>query len=163
RCDHQTRQAGGQARPDQHRRGRDLQLPRWQGFHYRRCCFACPYARRMGRPLLILVDTHVVVWLAFDQNQISAKARAVIDEARGFRDGLAISDFTLLELAMLASKGRIHLGIASNPSFRKSKPALSSCRSVAVRVRALRNFQELIPKIQRIASSQPPRWSKAFL
>jgi len=61
---------------------------------------------------LILVDTHVVVWLAFDQSQISSKARAAIDEARGLRDGLAISDFTLLEAGTLASRGRIHLGIS---------------------------------------------------
>jgi len=61
---------------------------------------------------LILVDTHVVVWLAFDQNQISSKARAAIDEARDHGDGLAISDITLLELATRASKGRIHLGIS---------------------------------------------------
>jgi PIN domain nuclease of toxin-antitoxin system len=61
---------------------------------------------------VILVDTHVVVWLAFDQNQLSKKARAAIDDARKNGDGLAISDITLLELAVLASKGRIHLGIS---------------------------------------------------
>src|SRR5258708_39614238 len=66
----------------------------------------------MGRPVLILVDTHVVVWLAFDQSQISSKARAAIDEARELGDGLAISDFTLLEVATLASGGRVHLGIS---------------------------------------------------
>jgi PIN domain nuclease of toxin-antitoxin system len=60
---------------------------------------------------VILVDTHVVVWLAFDQKQLSKKARAVIDDARKNGDGLAISDITLLELAVLVSKGRIHLGI----------------------------------------------------
>lgn len=59
---------------------------------------------------MILVDTHVVVWLAFDQTQISSKARAAIAEARDLRDGLAISDVTLLEVGTLASKGRIHLG-----------------------------------------------------
>ena len=61
---------------------------------------------------MILVDTHVVVWLAFDQNQISTKARAAIDTARRSGDGLAISDITLLELATLASKGRIRLDIS---------------------------------------------------
>ncbi len=66
----------------------------------------------MGQPLLILVDTHVVVWLAFEQDRISSKAKAAIDDARGHRDGLAISDMTLLEVANLASKGRIHLGIS---------------------------------------------------
>jgi PIN domain nuclease of toxin-antitoxin system len=61
---------------------------------------------------VILVDTHVVVWLAFDQKQLSKKARAAIDDARNNGDGLAISDITLLELAVLANKGRIHLGIS---------------------------------------------------
>ncbi len=61
---------------------------------------------------MILVDTHVVVWLAFDQDQISRKARSAIDDARKNADGLAISDITLLELATLASKGRIRLDIS---------------------------------------------------
>src|ERR1019366_7337623 len=63
----------------------------------------------MGQTQVILVDTHVVVWLAFDQDQISRKARTAIDDARKNADGLAISDITLLELATLASKGRIRL------------------------------------------------------
>lgn len=61
---------------------------------------------------MILVDTHVVVWLAFDQDQISRKARTAIDEARRNADGLAISDITLLELAALVSRGRIRLDIS---------------------------------------------------
>jgi len=61
---------------------------------------------------VILVDTHVVVWLAFDQDQISRKARVAIDNARRKGDGLAISDITLLELATLASKGRVRLNIS---------------------------------------------------
>ena len=60
---------------------------------------------------MILVDTHVVVWLAFDQNRLSKKAKAAIDDARKNGQGLAISDISLLELATLASKGRIHLNI----------------------------------------------------
>ena len=61
---------------------------------------------------MILVDTHVVVWLTFDQDQISRKARSAIDDARKNADGLAISDITLLELATLARKGRIRLDIS---------------------------------------------------
>jgi PIN domain nuclease of toxin-antitoxin system len=61
---------------------------------------------------VILVDTHVVVWLAFDQDQLSRKAKTAIDDARRSAAGLAISDITLLELATLASKGRIHLDIS---------------------------------------------------
>jgi PIN domain nuclease of toxin-antitoxin system len=66
----------------------------------------------MGRSLLILVDTHVVVWLAFDQTQISRKASAAINDARKLADGLAISGMTLLELATLASRGGIQVGIS---------------------------------------------------
>jgi PIN domain nuclease of toxin-antitoxin system len=60
---------------------------------------------------VILVDTHVVVWLALDQTHLSKNARAAIDDARRNGDGLAISDITLLELATLSSKGRIRLDI----------------------------------------------------
>jgi PIN domain nuclease of toxin-antitoxin system len=66
----------------------------------------------VGETQVILVDTHVVVWLAFDQNRISRKARTAIDDARKNADGLAISDITLLELATLARKGRIQLDIS---------------------------------------------------
>lgn len=66
----------------------------------------------MGRTQVILVDTHVVVWLAFDQKKISTRARAAIDDARKNAQGLAICDITLLELATLASKGRIRLDVS---------------------------------------------------
>jgi len=61
---------------------------------------------------VILVDTHVVVWLAFDQAQLSKNAKAAINDARQSGEGLAISDITLLELATLANKGRIRLDIS---------------------------------------------------
>ena len=57
----------------------------------------------MGPAHVILVDTHVVVWLAFDQRQLSKNARAAINEARQNGEGLAISDITLLELMTFAS------------------------------------------------------------
>ena len=61
----------------------------------------------MGRPLLILLDTHVVIWLAQDYAQISAKAQAAIDQARQEDRGLAVCDITLIEISRLASHGRI--------------------------------------------------------
>lgn len=61
---------------------------------------------------MILVDTHIVVWLAFEPKLLSRKAQAAIDEARGHGDGLAISDITLFELAILATKGRVRLRIS---------------------------------------------------
>jgi len=61
---------------------------------------------------VILLDTHVVVWLALDQIHLSKKARGAINHARENGDGLAISDITLLELATLSDKGRIRLEIS---------------------------------------------------
>ena len=61
---------------------------------------------------MILVDTHIVVWLAFAPQEISRKATQAIEAARKKEDGLAISDITLLELATLVSKGRIRLDIS---------------------------------------------------
>ena len=61
---------------------------------------------------MILLDTHVVVWLALDQTHLSKNARAAINDARENGDGLAISDITLLELATLSRKGRIRLEIS---------------------------------------------------
>ena len=60
---------------------------------------------------MILLDTHVVVWLAFDQSQLSRNAKATINDARQNGDGLAISDITLLELTTLSRKARIRLDI----------------------------------------------------
>jgi PIN domain nuclease of toxin-antitoxin system len=61
---------------------------------------------------LILVDTHVVVWLAFDQARLSQKARTAIEDARKNKGGLAISAITLLELASLAKKGKFSINIS---------------------------------------------------
>ncbi|HXC31278.1 MAG TPA: type II toxin-antitoxin system VapC family toxin [Verrucomicrobiae bacterium] len=61
---------------------------------------------------MILVDTHVVVWLALDPSSLSKTARAAIDEARKNEGGLAISDITLLELTALVAKGRVRLDIS---------------------------------------------------
>jgi PIN domain nuclease of toxin-antitoxin system len=68
---------------------------------------------------VILLDTHFVVWLAFDHDQISRKAKASIDDARKSGDGLAICDITLFELAMLANKGRIRLDISLESFLRE--------------------------------------------
>jgi len=66
----------------------------------------------MGQSGVILLDTHVVLWLTSDPTQLSPKARKAIEQARKNAESLAISDITLLELATLARKGRIHLTIS---------------------------------------------------
>lgn len=58
---------------------------------------------------MILLDTHVVIWLAGDHRRISPKAHKAIQEARAKEQGLAVSSMTLLEIARLASYGKIRL------------------------------------------------------
>ncbi len=61
---------------------------------------------------MILLDTHVVLWLAFAPEKISKRAKAAIDAARSNAEGLAISGISLLELATLAGNGRVRLSIS---------------------------------------------------
>jgi PIN domain nuclease of toxin-antitoxin system len=68
---------------------------------------------------VILLDTHVVVWLAFDPSRLSRKAISAIYNVRKKGDGLAICDITLLELTALVSKGRIHLDISLETFLRE--------------------------------------------
>lgn len=65
---------------------------------------------------MILLDTHVVVWLASDDGRISPRAQAAIDEERQAVRGLAISDFTLYELSLLFRKKQFNL-VTSPESF----------------------------------------------
>ncbi|MGA9668315.1 MAG: type II toxin-antitoxin system VapC family toxin [Terracidiphilus sp.] len=55
---------------------------------------------------MILLDTHIVIWLAFEPDKLSKRAKEVIRAAR-LQGGLAIAGITLLELAWLAEKGRV--------------------------------------------------------
>ncbi len=58
---------------------------------------------------MILVDTHVVLWLGLAPDKISRTARTAIEGARQGGQGLAISDITLFEIAMIVSKGCVKL------------------------------------------------------
>jgi len=55
---------------------------------------------------VILVDTHTTIWLAEAPEELSKKAHEAIRLERQI-DGLAISDKTLWELAMVISRGRL--------------------------------------------------------
>ena len=68
---------------------------------------------------MILLDTHVVVWLAFDPRWVSHKAKAAIDKARKNGEGLAICDITLQELTALVIRGRIRLDISLETFLRE--------------------------------------------
>jgi len=55
---------------------------------------------------MILLDTHVVVWLALEPDKLSKRAKEAI-RASHREGGLAIAGITLFELAWLAENGRI--------------------------------------------------------
>ena len=56
-----------------------------------------------------LLDTHTVIWAYDDSEDLGPEARAVIRQARP--RSLGVSDFTLLEVAMLVSKGRLQVDL----------------------------------------------------
>ena len=58
---------------------------------------------------MILLDTHIAIWLAQDYQRISPTARSKIEDARRKEQGLAVSGITLLEIARLGSSGQINL------------------------------------------------------
>ena len=58
---------------------------------------------------MVLLDTHVIVWLASDDPRLSKAATSAIEDERKAERGLAISDFTLCELSMLFRKKQIAL------------------------------------------------------
>jgi PIN domain nuclease of toxin-antitoxin system len=61
---------------------------------------------------LILLDTHVVLWLLSDPERLSKAARAAIDDGRQNEAGLAVSAMTLLEITTAAGKGRVSLDVS---------------------------------------------------
>jgi PIN domain nuclease of toxin-antitoxin system len=55
---------------------------------------------------VILLDTHVVVWLVAEPAQLSANAASAIRRSRA-NQGIAIAAISLWELALLFSRGRL--------------------------------------------------------
>jgi PIN domain nuclease of toxin-antitoxin system len=58
---------------------------------------------------VILVDTHIVLWLALEPKQLSPDALKLLAESRQKSDGVAIADVTLWEIAMAVSRGKVVL------------------------------------------------------
>ncbi len=56
---------------------------------------------------MILLDTHVLVWMVAESKRLSRPATAAIRAAQE-SGGVAISAITLWELASLIARGRIH-------------------------------------------------------
>jgi len=63
----------------------------------------------MGRLTVILLDTHVLVWLVGQPEKLSKAAASAIRRARS-SDGLSIADVTIWELALLLARGVLQSG-----------------------------------------------------
>jgi PIN domain nuclease of toxin-antitoxin system len=59
---------------------------------------------------LILLDTHVLLWLDSADPRLGAEARVAIDEAHRAGE-LAVSAISFWETAMLIEKGRLQLDL----------------------------------------------------
>lgn len=64
---------------------------------------------------MILLDTHTVLWVVDDRDELSATARKLVSEA----DRLAVADITWYELAWLLDTGRIAVSMESERWLRR--------------------------------------------
>jgi len=90
---------------------------------------------------LILLDTHVLIWMVGDPGRLSTPARQAISEARA-TTGLAIATITLLELARaaeyrrLAIVGSVEQFVRNSVLFVSLKPMSPEIVATAVRLPA---------------------------
>jgi len=84
---------------------------------------------------VILLDTHVLIWLSAEPHKLSKIARSAIRRAqRG--GGIAISAITLWELAFLASRDRLEL-TGTLEAFLEEVSSRASVRPITTRIAAL--------------------------
>lgn len=94
---------------------------------------------------VIVLDTHVLIWMVSDPKRLSRKAREAIREARQ-KTGVAVASITLWELAWLAENGRIQVA-GSVESF---------VRETAARI----IVQPITPEIAALAVQLPAGFPK---
>lgn len=86
---------------------------------------------------MILLDTHVLVWLASEPAKLSNRARDAI-RAASQASGLAISAITLWELAWLATHGRLDIS-GTAEAFVEKVSSRTAIRPITVRIAVLAN------------------------
>jgi PIN domain nuclease of toxin-antitoxin system len=90
-----------------------------------------------GHGKVILLDTHVLVWLTSEPAKLSKQASSVIRRANR-AGGLAISAITLWELAWLASHGRLQVA-GTVESYLEEISSRVAVRPITTKVAALAN------------------------
>jgi PIN domain nuclease of toxin-antitoxin system len=90
-----------------------------------------------GLEEVILLDTHVLIWLAREPSKLSRKASEAIQNA-GQTGGLGISAITLWELAWLATNGRLAI-TGTVEDFLERISSRTAIRPITVRVAVLAN------------------------
>jgi PIN domain nuclease of toxin-antitoxin system len=90
-----------------------------------------------GHEKVMLLDTHVLIWLASDPSKLSKKAADAIRSSIK-QGGIAISAITLWELAWLATHGRLSFG-GTVEDFVEKISSRTAIRPVTVKVAVLAN------------------------
>ena len=94
---------------------------------------------------MILLDTHVLVWLALQPNKLSKNAKEAIPAAR-LHSRLAVAAITLWDLAWLCENGRIESTMSIESFIRECVSKVSVLPiTPEIAVRAV-SFPESYPK-----------------
>lgn len=86
---------------------------------------------------MILLDTHVLIWLASEPGKLSREAREAI-RISSRAGGLAISAITLWELGWLATHGRLEIG-GTAEAFVEKISSRTAIRPITVKIAVLAN------------------------
>jgi len=94
---------------------------------------------------MILLDTHVLLWMSLNPGRLSRKASTAIQGARS-AGSICISDITLWQIALLARRGRIEiLGTVDSFVHEISAPLVVKVCTAAIASMAVQ-FLEAYPK-----------------
>ena len=93
---------------------------------------------------MILLDTHVLIWLASDPAKLSPSASQAIRRS-GREGGIAISAITLWELAWLAAHRRLEIS--------------GTVEAFVEEITSRTAIRPITPKVAALANQLPPNYS----
>ncbi len=99
---------------------------------------------------MILLDTHILIWLKVEPSKLSSAASRAIQAARQ-NDGLAVSGITLWEIAWIATHGRLDFVGTVDALLERFSLGISIC-PITAKIAVLANQ---LPK-PFLATKRPP-------